>query len=212
MTTEKMNVHKALCELKILDDRISKAIAACKFVGVKKVAAKMVDNQSVEDFKATERANYDRVLDLIHRREAIKRAVVLSNATTKVTVGGTAYTVAEAIEMKNHGLDGKRKLRDHLSTNIRYAEQNVKLTNEDAERKADAHVLGLAGGKEVKSDETKAIRDGYLAGILVELIDPLPGGAKDLLKKLDDEINEFAVEVDAVLSTSNALTEITVEY
>ena len=124
MTIEKMNVHKALCELKILDDRIGKAIAACKFVAVKKVASKLVKNQNVDDFKAAERANYDRVVDLIARREAIKRAVVLSNAMTKVTVGGIEYTVAEAIEMKNHGLDGKRKLRDSLSSAIRYAERN----------------------------------------------------------------------------------------
>lgn len=212
MTIEKMNVHKALCELKILDDRIGKAIAACKFVAVKKVASKLVENQNVDDFKAAERANYDRVVDLIARREAIKRAVVLSNAMTKVTVGGIEYTVAEAIEMKNHGLDGKRKLRDSLSSAIRYAERNVELVNQEAEHKADSHVIGIAGGKDVKAEETKAIRDGYLAGIIVELVDTLPGGAKDVLKKLDDEISDFVVEVDAVLSTSNALTEITVEY
>lgn len=212
MTTEKMNVHKALCELKILDDRILKAIAACKFVAVKKVASKMVDNKSVDDYKAAERANYERVQDLIARREAIKRAAVLSNATTKVTIGGVEYTVAEAIEMKNHGLDGKRKLRDSLSSAIRYAENNVEMVNQEAERKADAHVIGIAGGKDVRAEETKAIREGYLAGIIVEMVDPLPGGAKEILKKLDDEINSFVVEVDAVLSTSNALTEITVEY
>lgn len=207
-----MNVHKALCELKILDDRIEKAISACKFVAVKKVAAKKVENQSVDDFKAAERANFDRVKDLIARREAIKRAVVLSNATTKVNIGGMEYTVAEAIEMKNHGLDGKRALRDALSVAVRCAERNVEITNQEAERKADAHVIGIAGGKDVRAEETKAIREGYLAGIVVEMVDPLPDGAKDILKKLDDEINEFVVEVDAVLSTSNALTEITVEY
>ena len=212
MTIEKMNVHKALCELKILDDRILKAITACKFVAVKKVASKMVDNKSVDDYKATERANYERVQDLIARREAIKRAVVLSNAITKVTIGGVEYTIAEAIEMKNHGLDGKRKLRDSLSSTIRYVESNVEMVNQEAERKADAHVVGIAGGKDVKAEETKAIREGYLAGIVVEMVDPLPGGAKEILKKLDDEINDFVVEVDAVLSTSNALTEITVEY
>lgn len=212
MTTEKMNVHKALCELKILDSRIKGAISDCTFVGLKKVASKQVMNQSVEDFKKIEKANFDRVIDLIRRREAIKRAVVLSNAVTKVMVAGKEYTVAEAIEMKNHGMDGKRMLCNTLSHSLRMAEVNMESTNADAERKADAHVQSIANGKDIRSDEVKALREGYLAGVLVELVDTVPGGAKEMLKKLEDEINSFMVEVDSALSTSNAITELTIEY
>lgn len=210
MTKETMNVHKALCELKILDDRIVKAIGACEFVGVKKVAAKLVGSQNVDDFKDDERSKYDRVLDLLRRREAIKSAVVLSNATTKVVVGGVEYTVAEAIELKNHGLDGKRKLLNAMSYASVNAERKFELTNAEAERKADAYVQSIASGKEAKGDEMKAVRDGYLAGLVVEVIDPL--GVRDKMKVLEEEISEFMVEVDSALSTSNAVTEITVEY
>lgn len=212
MTTEKMNVHKALCELKILDSRIKGAISDCTFVGLKKVASKQVMNQSVEDFKKIEKANFDRVIDLIRRREAIKRAVVLSNAVTKVMVAGKEYTVAEAIEMKNHGMDGKRMLCNTLSHSLRMAEVNMESTNADAERKADAHVQSIANGKDIRSDEVKALREGYLAGVLVELVDTVPGGAKEALRNLEDEINGFMVEVDSALSTSNAITELTIEY
>ena len=212
MTKETMNVHKALCELKILDDRIPKAIKECQFVGVKKVASKMVGNMDVAEFKKTERSKYDKVIDLMKRREAIKRAVVLSNATTKVLVGGVEYTVAEAIEMKNHGLDGKRKLMNGMAYAFGLAERNVESTNATAENKADLYVQGLSNGKDVKSEETKAIREGYLAGLVVELVDPLPKGARTILEALEDEINTFMVEVDAALSTSNALTQIEVEY
>lgn len=212
MTTEKMNIHKALCELKILDDRIPKVIRDCEFVTTKKSASKMVGSQSVEEFKKSACASYNQVVDLIRRREAIKRAVVLSNATTKVMVGGVEYTVAEAIELKNHGLDGKKLLRHALSSQIELAESRIEIANQDAERKADVHVQGIAGGKDMKADEVKALRDGYLAGMVVEMVDPLPDGAEKLLKKLDDEINAFLVDVDSALSTSNALTEITVEY
>lgn len=212
MTTETMNVHKALCELKILESRISSGIRACKFVSVKKKASKMVGSQSVEDFKNTERSNYDSVMCLIRRREAIKRAVVLSNATTKVVVAGKEYTVAEAIEMKNHGLDGKNKLRDCLSLALRQAEVTMESANAEADHKADAYIQGIAGGKELKSEEIKSIRDGYLAGLVVEVVDPMPGGARAVLEELTEEISAFLVEVDSALSTSNALTQITVEY
>ena len=212
MTNEKMNIHKALCELKILDNRIPKAIGACRFASTKKVASKMIGSETTEDFLATEKASWDKVMDLLRRREAIKRAVVLSNAVTKITVGGKSYTVAEAIELKNHGMDGKRKLHDRLAFVLNGEEALLERTNQEAERKADLYVQGLVGGKESKSEEVKTIRDGYLAGLVVELVDGVPGGAKEALKKLDDEINTFVVEVDAALSTSNALTEIEVEY
>ena len=172
----------------------------------------MVGGRTVDDFKKSEESNYTSVVDLIARRAAIKRAVVLSNAVTKVMVNGVEYTVAEAIDMKNHGLDGKKALRDRLSNSLRLAENTIEITNNEAERKADSYVKDVTGGKDVRSDEVDMIRKGYLAGLTVELVDAVPGGARDVLKKLDEEINLFVVEVDSVLSTSNALTEITVEY
>lgn len=212
MTKETMNVHKALCELKILDSRIDSVIRSSTFVATKKVASKMVGSQLVDGFKVTERGNYGSAMDLIRRREAIKRAVVLSNATTKVMIAGKEYTVAEAIELKNHGLDGKKKLRDRIAFALRGAENNAEMANSEAERKADLHVQGIAGGKDMKPEEIKAIRDGYMAGMIVEVVDAIPGGARETLKQLDEELNSFYVEVDSVLSTSNALTKIEIEY
>lgn len=212
MTNETMNVHKALCELKILDSRIDSVIRSSTFVATKKVASKMVGSQLVDGFKVTERGNYGSAMDLIRRREAIKRAVVLSNATTKVMIAGKEYTVAEAIELKNHGLDGKKKLRDRIAFALRGAENNAEMANSEAERKADLHVQGIAGGKDMKPEEIKAIRDGYMAGMIVEVVDAIPGGARETLKQLDEELNSFYVEVDSVLSTSNALTKIEIEY
>ena len=151
-------------------------------------------------------------MDLMRRRTAIKRAVVLSNATTKVLVCGGEYTVAEAIEMKNHGLEGKEMLRNRIANRVGLIEGNVEISNRDAERRADQYMKDLMGGKDAKSDELKTIRDGYLAGLVVEIVDPLLGGAKAILRKLNDEIDGFMVEVDSALSTSNALTEIEITY
>lgn len=212
MTKEIMNVHKALCELKILEARIEKGIRDCDFVSNKKILSKMVGALTTEDFKESEAAKYQSVTDLIARKGAIKRAVVLSNATTKVLVGDVEYTVAEAIDLKQHGLDAKMLLREQLSNALRVAERTIEMANNDAERKADEYVKSIAGGKDVKSDEIDLIRKSYLNGLRVELVDAVPGGAREVLKKLDDEINHFMIEVDSVLSTSNALTQITVEY
>lgn len=114
MTTEKMNVHKALAELKILDDRIIKAINSVEACISNKHSNTKVKGVDIKVYTGVMKSSYDKATDLIKRREAIKRAVVLSNAVTKVTVADKEYTVAEAIEMKNHGMDFKKLLKEKI--------------------------------------------------------------------------------------------------
>lgn len=92
MTTEKMTVHKALCELKTLDARIQKSIQQGTFVFANKHSNNKVAGVSINTYSEEIRAAYQSAKDLIARRDAIKRAVTLSNATVKVTIGGKEYT------------------------------------------------------------------------------------------------------------------------
>ena len=209
---EKMNVHQALCEIKLLDKRINSEINNLKPVGITKVVAQMVDSMTVPKFKEEASAQYQKIIDLIKRRAAIKSAVVLSNAVTKVMISGKEYTIAEAIELKNHGLDGKRELRNRMAYLLQIAETSIMRTNETNEIKGDNYVREVFGSKDNKAGaaEIQAARTNYMAGLAVELVDPID--ARSVIKALDDEIHNFEIEVDAVLSTSNATTELTIEY
>lgn len=209
---EKMNVHQALCEIKLLDKRILDEINNMQAVGVTKKVTQMVGTQTVEKFKTDASSHHQKIIDLIRRRGAIKTAVVLSNAITKVTVGDKEYTIAEAIEMKNHGMDGKRELRKCLAYQLKMAENSIVRTNETNEMKADNYIRECYGNKENKAgaSEIQAAREGYLTGLTVELVDPID--IREVIKALDEEIHKFDVEVDAALSTSNATTELTIEY
>lgn len=91
MTTEKMNVQKALAELKILDDRIVKAINSVEACISNKHSNTKVKGVDIKVYTGVMKSSYDKATDLIKRREAIKRAVVLSNAVTKVTVADKEY-------------------------------------------------------------------------------------------------------------------------
>lgn len=130
MTTEKMNVHKALAELKILDDRIVKAINSVEACISNKHSNTKVKGVDIKVYTGVMKSSYDKATDLIKRREAIKRAVVLSNAVTKVTVADKEYTVAEAIEMKNHGMDFKKLLKQKIKKQYDAAMARVKYENE----------------------------------------------------------------------------------
>jgi hypothetical protein len=213
MTNETMTVHKALAELKIIDDRIQKAIANGVFCVANKHSNEKINGVPVDDFKKTMQGSFDKASDLITRRNAIKRAVVNSNATTQVKVGEMDYTVAEAIEMKNHGVELKEMLLHELETQYKKAQAVILYKNsDDLEKRAEQYVVGIYGTKEGKTntDDFEKTKKDFIASNTYELVDPIL-----ILKKiesLESEISEFKAEVDAALSTSNAITQIEISY
>lgn len=213
MTSEKMTVHKALCELKTLDSRITKCVNDTQYVFANKHSNAKVNGMSVSAYCEEIKAGYQRVNDLMNRRNAIKRAIVLSNATTIVTVGGKEYTVAEAIEMKNHGVPLMQSLLKRMERDNRAARNEANDNNgEMLEMRADEYIKSLYGSTDMKniSDEIKKVRADFIAAQTYEIVDPI--NIKDEMGKLEDNINSFMVDIDSALSVSNALTEITIEY
>ena len=81
------SIHRCLTELKLLDDKINKAVYK-RFIGYKKNSANGEYNthDSDEDFTKLVQSNYDTVIAYINRRKQIKEAVVNSNAKTIVTI------------------------------------------------------------------------------------------------------------------------------
>lgn len=213
MTTEKMSVHKALCELKTLDSRITKSIGDTKYVFANKHSNNKVNGMSISAYCDEIKAGYQRATDLIKRRDAIKRAVVLSNASTKVTIDGKEYTVAEAIEMKNHGIQMFQSLLKRLEHDNRAARAEANQNNGDMlEIRADEYIKSLYGNTDMKnaSDEIKKVRADFISAQTFEIIDPI--GITGEMERLEKMINGFMVDIDSALSVSNALTEITIEY
>lgn len=151
MTTETMTIHKALCELKTLDSRIKKAIEGSVFVFANKHSNAKVSGKTISAYSDEVKSAYQSACDLVARRDAIKRAVTLSNATTKVTIGGQEYTIAEAIEMKNHGIPMQQKLLDKLVRDNRAARRQADENNgEYLEMRADEYVKSLYGSVDMK--------------------------------------------------------------
>ena len=213
MTTEKMTIHKALCELKTLESRITKNISESIFCFANKHSNAKVGGQNISDYCDEIKSGYQRISDLIKRRDALKRAVVLSNASTHVMIAGSDYTVAEAIEMKNNGIPLMRTLLNKLEKDSRASRREADNNNgEYLEHRADEYIKSLYGNTDMKnaSEEVKKVRADFIAAQTFEIIDPIDVKAK--MEALDEKINGFMVEVDSALSVSNALTEITIEY
>lgn len=213
MTTEKMNIHQALVELKTLDKRIESAIKESEWVVANKHSNGKIGGIDLREYMENIKSRHQKVTSLIARAEAIKRAVVNSNAVTKVTIAGKEYTVAEAIEMKNHGIERLRTLVNRMTQDYNSAKYAADRANgAELERRADDYVRTMIGNTDVKgmTEEVKRMREDFIKAQTMELVDPI-----NVLKQIDllnEQINSFEVNVDAALSVSNALTTIEVTY
>lgn len=212
MTNEILTIHRALSELKVIDSRIDKLIDEATFVLANKHSNAKINGKTVKEVEELINSGYTKISDLIKRKNAIKRAVVLSNAKTTVTINEVEYTVAEAIDMKNHGLESKEILLSYMERQLSRSKGAVNLNNERLSDSADKYVTGIFGGKDSKVDP-KAIEEAKKAftdANMYELIDPL--NIENKISDLNDEIDKFRAEVDAILSESNAITTIEIEY
>lgn len=213
MTNEKMNIHQALVELKTLEKRIDAAIKDGRYVVANKHSNGKIAGIPVKEYADSIMSRFHKATDLIERYNAIKRAVVNSNAVTKVEVAGKTYTVAEAIEMKNHGIERTKKLLDKLVMDYTYAQREAELSNgSDLERRADDHIKNMFGNTDIKgaTEDVKRAREEFIKAQTMELVDPLD--IKYMIEALREDIDTFNTTVDAALSTSNALTIIEISY
>ena len=214
MIQEVMTVHKALCELKMLDKRINESIMSAEFCRANKHSNVKIDGGTIAEYEAAAVSKYQSTMDMIIRRDAIKRAVVASNAVTEVTIGGNRYTVADAVELRRHGLSYRRTLLQEMTLQLKRVRSTIEQKNgEELTRAADKMVEVYYGRQtDVKAitEEMKATREKFIEDNTYELLDPIR--VENRIRELDKEITAFETEVDSALSVSNAVTEITVSY
>ena len=210
---ERLTVHKALSELKILNDRIQREIDDIQFVLVNKHSNQKINGAPVKEYMEQTKEKYQSVTTLINRRNAIKRAVTRSNAVTTVDINGTEYTVAEAIDMKVVGVNHLRQLLQRMEYQFKQAQNQAERENGDRlDNRADEYMRSLYQNTDLKNmtDELKKVRENFITAQTVEILDPVK--VTDEITKLRDKIDAFMSEVDSALSVSNALTTIIVDY
>lgn len=213
MTQSTMSVTRALAELKRIEDRLLRARGDGVFVAVtigKGATQKTnINNLSADEVKTKIQSSFDHIDNLLKQRAAIKSAIVLSNASTKVNVGGQEVTIAEAIEMKKT-VDQKRGLLSTLMSALAIANNAVATQNAKLDADIEKNVAAI-----YSSDKSKVDKDSYETVAVPQrnqkeaaLLDPANISQK--IEKLRDEISLIETELDFTLSESNAKTEITI--
>ncbi len=207
---EKMTIHRALAELKLIDSKIEKATLLIDPTGIMQ-ANKLVNGVYFKaEFESNAKAKYQSVIDLIERKNKIKSAIVAANGVTMVEIAGVKMTIADAISFKSVIVFKKNLieilLRKHNAAKSKFMLENEKI-NDIALDNAKI-MLGKEGDFSVRptDDDVKNIIEPFIKRNEFHLVDPLK--VEKLVEKMQEEVSNFETEVDAVLSEVNAVTMI----
>lgn len=202
---EKMTLHRALSELKLIDAKIEKAINEIIPTGTKQEGKLVNQVMSEEDFTKLAQSRFDSVTDLIERKSAIKSAIVEANSKTHLTIAGKSMSISDAITAKATIIP-KKKFIEILKARHNNVIGVMNKNNEVVARNMQAILEAALGKDNVKTNSTDvdSIRIPYMRANEFHLFDPLKIGEK--IEKLETEVSQFETEVDAALSEINAIT------
>jgi hypothetical protein len=199
-----ISITQGLAELKLLKSRLDSAISSGQYVALK-TKARPIDTV---EFSRTAQGYYQSYSDLLSRYNRIKSAIVISNATTHVSIASKEYTVAEAIEHKRN-LHMKKTMLSTLQTQLKTVNDSFARHTNDIQARAE-RLLEVELGKDSKTnvENSNQFVESFLKSNKAEIIDPLK--LDTLIAELSKEISEFETTVDWVLSESNGRTKICV--
>lgn len=198
-----ISITQGLAELKLLKARLDRAMDG-EFVALK-TKARPIDTA---EFSTRARATYQSYKDLFARYNSIKGAIVLSNATTRVSIAGRDYSVAEAIERKRT-ISMEKAMLAHMQTEHKRVQDAFARHTNDIQSRAE-RLLEVELGKDSKTnvENSNQFVESFLKSNRAEILDPLK--LETLIADMSKEIQEFETTVDWVLSESNGRTRISI--
>ena len=200
-----ISVTQALSELKLLRKRIDNVTNTALFTTVKR-ASDMLD---ATRFTGQATASYQSFVDLLARYNAIKSAIVISNASTKVTIGGKMYTVADAVERKR-SVEMEKALLNRMTEQYAATKSEYE-RHQHAEQQRVDRLLTTELAKDAKTnvEVVQQLTATFLAQNKASILDPL--ALVEKIAELTQALDTFETQVDYCLSESNGRTLISLE-
>lgn len=202
---KRITVHRALSELKLIDSKVFKKVEAMT-PSAHYVKGGSIDGVSVADFEKKVKSDMDSVMALLKNKNALKQAIVQSNAKTFIVVSGEQMSVAEAITRKSY-LGLERNLIQNLRAKHNSVKASANRMNAAVDQNLDTILQAAVGSSDnTKKDSTtvETISKSYREMNERFISDPLSVDA--LADSLEAKADAFEAEVDAILSESNAIT------
>lgn len=206
VTTRQMTMHQLLAEIKLTKAKLDNTTSKL-FVSHKKHSDMVVDSVPVEKAEQIMRGNLDSVRHLISNLTEYETVRYKSNANTSVEIAGKTMTVADAIKRKEN-IKYEKDLLNELERQYKGVTRNISAENAKLEMNAKSKVDAIKTDS-MSAESLMEIMKADIEANTYEMIDP--NNIVELIRSMKDDINSFETEVDAALSTSNALTVVEVK-
>lgn len=207
---ERLSLHRALAELKLIDKKLDKHFEQSKFIGCHfKGSAIIETNKTAEAFEQDAKAAYQSYKDLIERKIKIKSGILKANSVATIVLDGKTLTIAEAIAMKeNVGFYEKMimTLRMQLANVLRRKEQG----REQIDRTVNQIAVAMFGKDAVNApaNQIAEIRTQAELQNGVNIVDPI--SVEKQIEEISATRDAITSKLDYLLSEVNATTFIEV--
>lgn len=209
MSEQKITIHRALSELKLINKKIATGLTQ-QVIGSKVKNEAEVMGMTLVDFEAKLVGNLQSIRKLIENKSKLKAAIEKSNAEVMVKINGVDMTVTEALTIKNHTLTDLKDLHTTLKKLHFSFNDNVNRLNQDIKTKADQYALSMFQGvSSISTDKVANVKMEYISSREYEVVDP--NKLVEVIDTIEKQIDGFTNEIDYVLSESNARATITIE-
>lgn len=207
--TRTISITRALQEKKLLEKRIHKAIADFAPIVILIGDSTPAGYNTAEHYADAQMASWQSINALMLVRDSIVGAIANSNATTKITVGKTEMTVAEAIEKKKSIVDITSFLHQTLKQRYANVLENMSSLSTREAKAADNEILEFSKkDKTIPEEQMRLFHQSVERRHKVTLLNPINVSQK--IMELEATINDFLTNVDIALTESNSTTKIVV--
>ena len=201
-----ISLHRVIAEIKSLEEKLNLSVpvvAACSSKD------QMVGNLTKEKFEAQSQGAIDEFTANLSRLRKLKAARNLANSTTVVKIAGSEMTIDEAIIYKVTS-EKLRTFVQFVKSQMVSAANQVAIASAEVEKKIEAQAIAIGGStKKIDQNELDTIRRMFQKSTGKEIA--IGSNVEDFIAKATKSLDEFAVEVDYVLSEANAKTLVDVE-
>jgi len=198
-----MSLHRIIAEIKATEQKLSQ-ITNGSFV----FTVPADSDADTLEAKRLSQANFDGIQALLKKLAVLKAERNKANATTKVKIGGTEMTIDEALARKAANVY-RLTFLNTLRAQMNNGKARVDQVQTQIEAKIAQQVAAASGGtKKASDDEIKVFRQ--LAERNTKIAVVTFDGLKDQIDAIAKELEQFATEVDYVLSEANAMTKVDV--
>jgi hypothetical protein len=198
-----MSLHRVIAEIKATEQKLSQ-IASGAFVFTVPVDS----TADTDEAKRLSQSNFDNIQALLKKLAVLKAERNKANATTKVKIAGIEMTIDEALARKAANVY-RLTFLNTLRAQMNNGKARVDQVQAQIEAKIAQQVAGASSGtKKANEDEIQVFRT--LAERNTKIAVVTFDGLKDQIDAIAKELEQFATEVDYVLSEANAVTKVEV--